>query len=85
MQSLHIRQYNFEKTYCTNTIMKSHNIVSKKRIMQLYYISILQNKNSIKKQKFDQKKTNNIVKNKSSKFSKMRFAFRQTIRLSKFE
>ena len=27
----------------------------------------------------------NIVKNKNSKFSKMRFAFRQTIRLSKFE
>ena len=72
-----IKQYNFEKmywsrcscsnnivskkTYYTNTTIKSHNIVSKKRIMQSYYISILQNRNSInKKTKIRSRKTNNV-------------------------
>ena len=55
MQSLHTRQYSFEKAYCTNTTMKSHNIVSKKRIMQLLHLDLAE-------QKLDQKKNKNSIK-----------------------
>ena len=48
-------QYRFEKTYCMKSLhirnsMKLHNIVSKKRIMQSFYIF------DFAKQKLDQEK-----------------------------
>ena len=43
--------YSFVRIYSHWYELKSNNIVSKKRTMQLYYISTLQSRNSIKKNK----------------------------------
>ena len=51
----------FRRNVLIKIFLMSNSIVSKKRIMQLYYISILQTRNSIKKKtKTRSKKTNSV-------------------------